>query len=100
MTSMVLDGATPRSRPTDPVTSVDAGRAADLSRSQTVVYAAMRARGVGVTQQELEAFLPGLSPSRVRSAVSELAEHGLVTTNGDTRPTKYGRKAQIWEVTA
>ena len=100
MTTLVLDGIQPRSRGTDPVTSVDAGRAADLSRSQAVVYAAMRARGVGVTQHELETFLPGLSPSRVRSAVSELAEQGLVAVNGETRPTKYGRKAQVWEVSA
>lgn len=96
----VLDGVNPRSRSTDPVTSVDAGRAADLSRSQAVVLAAMRARGTGVTQSELEQYLPGMSPSRVRSAVSELANQGRVTTTGETRPTKYGRQAQIWKVTA
>lgn len=96
MTSMVLDGVNPRARSTDPVTSVDAGRQANLNRSQTVVLAAMRARGIGATQEELVQFLPGLSPSRVRSAVSELAERGLVETTGETRPTKYGRKAQIW----
>lgn len=92
----VLDGPTPRSRATDPVTSVDAGRSADLCRSQAVVLAAMRARGVGVTQQELEEYLPGLSPSRVRSAVSELAERGLVEATDETRPTKYGRAARVW----
>ena len=97
MAIAVLDGPNPRARATDPVTSVDAGRAADLCKSQAVVLAAMRARGVGVTQQELEQFLPGLSPSRVRSAVSELAEQGLVHTTGETRETRYGRQAQIWE---
>lgn len=96
----ILDGSNPRSRSTDPVTSVDAGRSADLCRSQAVVLAAMRARGVGVTQCELEEFLPGLSPSRVRSAVSELAERGLVEATDETRPTKYGRQARVWEVAA
>lgn len=95
-----LDGVNPRARSTDPVTSVDAGRRADLSRSQTVVLAAMRARGVGVTQYELEEFLPGLSPSRVRSAVSELAEQGLVLATEDTKITKFGRQARIWKVAA
>ena len=92
----VLDGVTPRSRSTDPVTSVDAGRRADLSRSQAVVLAAMRARGTGVTQYELEQYLPGLSPSRVRSAVSELAQQGLVLATNDTKTTKYGRSARVW----
>lgn len=100
MSNMVLDGLNPRSRSTDPTTSVDAGRAADLCRSQQVVLAAMRARGVGVTQFELEQFLPGLSPSRVRSAVSELADRGLVQPTGETRPTRYGRRAQVWEAAA
>lgn len=96
----ILDGPNPRSRATDPVTSVDAGRAADLCRSQAVVLAAMRARGVGVTHEELVQYLPGLSPSRVRSAVSELAEQGLVEATDETRLTKYGRQARVWEVAA
>lgn len=92
----ILDGPLPRSRATDPLTSVDAGRAADLCRSQAVVLAAMRARGVGVTQEELVRYLSGLSPSRVRSAVSELAEQGLVEATNETRLTKYGRAARVW----
>lgn len=92
----VLDGSNPRARTNDPLTSVDAGRAADLCRSQAVVLAAMRARGVGVTQEELVRYLPGLSPSRVRSAVSELAEQGLVEATDETRLTKYGRAARVW----
>jgi hypothetical protein len=98
MSSMVLDSLTPRSRSTDPTTSVDAGRAADLPRSQAVVLAAMRARGRGCTQAEVVAMLPGLSPSRARSAVSELAERGLVIATDETRPTMYGRQARVWEV--
>ncbi|MCA0346542.1 MAG: MarR family transcriptional regulator [Actinobacteria bacterium] len=97
MAIAVLDGVAPRSRANDPVTSVDAGRAADLSRSQSVVLAAMRARGAGCTQAEIEGMLPGLSPSRARSAVSELAERGLVVATGETRTTKYGRQARVFE---
>lgn len=96
MSIMALDGVNPRARSTDPVTSVDAGRRADLNRSQTVVLAAMRARGVGVTQYELEQYLPGMSPSRVRSAVSELAQQGLVLATEETRETRYGRQARVW----
>ena len=100
MSSLALDGVTPRSRRNDPIESVEAGRAADLSRSQAVVLAAMRARGVGVTHEELEMFLRGMSPSRVRSAVSELAERGLVQPTGATRTTNFGRQARVWEAAA
>ena len=100
MAIAILDGPTPRSRACDPTTSVDAGRMADLSRSQSVVLAAMRARGAGVTQFELEQYLPGLSPSRVRSAVSELATQGLVERTDETRTTRFGRQAHIWRTAA
>lgn len=100
MAIAALDGVTPRSRANDPITSVDAGRATDLNRSQAVVLAAMRARGTGVTQFELEQHLPGLSPSRVRSAVSELASQGLVERTDETRTTRFGRQAHIWRTTA
>lgn len=95
--SMVLDGLSPRSRSTDPITSVDAGRQANLSRSQSVVYAAMKAHGGELTQEEVVGMLPGLSPSRARSAVSELAERELVRATGRTKPTRYGRRAKAWE---
>lgn len=95
MSSMVLDGASPRSRSTDPVTSVDAGRTADLNGSQSLVYGLMATGGTW-TQAELEVSIFIYSPSRVRSAVSELAEQGLVELTGDTRRTRYGRKAQVF----
>lgn len=100
MSILALDGVNPRTRSTDPITSVDAGRSVDLSHSQSVVLAAMRARGVGVTQYELENFLPGLSPSRVRSAVSELAEQGLVEPTDETKTTRFGRQARVWRTAA
>ena len=95
MSSMVLDGASPRSRSTDPVTSVDAGRAANLHASQEAVLNHMR-RGGSWTQGELERVFPEWSPSRIRSAVSELVELGLVEATGETRLTRYGRKAQVF----
>ena len=84
MSSMVLDGVMPRSRKSDPVTSVNAGRAAKLCESQKDVLEFMDAYG----------FI--YSPSRIRSAVSELESAGLVEWTGDTRPTRYGRKARVY----
>ena len=93
--SMVLDGASPRSRKSDPVTSVDAGRAADLSGSQAAVLDVMRGPFTW-TQAELELFIDQWSPSRVRSAVSELVELGLVEWTGETRLSRYGRQARVY----
>ena len=99
MSSMVLDGVSPRSRSTDPVTSVDAGRAARLHASQEAVLTVMRGVSKGPsgwTQGELERWCPRWSPSRIRSAVSELEALGLVEWTGETRPTKYGRQARVY----
>lgn len=98
MSTMVLDGLSPRSRKSDPVTSVDAGRAAKLYDSQAYVLDFMRKGeyGTDFTQGELETFFLDWSPSRIRSAVSELVELGLVEWTGETRPTKYGRQARVY----
>lgn len=93
--SMVMDGVLPRSRKSDPVTSVDAGRAAKLHESQAEVLCAL-SNGRMRTQGELEVLLSAWSPSRIRSAVSELEALGLVEWTGETRPTKYGRKARVY----
>jgi SOS-response transcriptional repressor LexA len=93
--SMVLDGASPRSRKSDPVTSVDAGRAADLHGSQAAVLDLMRGPYTW-TQAELERGIDRWSPSRIRSAVSELEARGLVEWTGETRPTRYGRQARVY----
>lgn len=98
--SMVMDGVMPRSRKSDPVTSVDAGRSAKLHDSQAAVIAVMRGFGVefGWTQGELEDRLRGdWSPSRIRSAVSELQAKGLVEViEGVARRTPYGRQARVY----
>lgn len=98
MSSMALDGI-PRSRKTDPVTSVEAGRRARLRESQAAVLKALTEVDFGLTQGELEARLPDWSGSRIRTAVSELAEVGLVEPTGMYRKTRYGRKAQVWQLT-
>lgn len=94
--SMVLDGATPRSRKSDPVTSVVAGRAAKLHDSQAYVLEFMRLEPVEYTQGELETYFNDWSPSRIRSAVSELVAMGLVEKTGGTRLTKRGRRAELY----
>lgn len=96
MSSMVLDGASPRSRSSDPVTSVDAGRAAKLHESQRAVHERLLCLDFGATQGELEGMLPEWSPSRIRSAVSELEAKGLVEFTGEMRPTRYGRQARVY----
>ena len=98
MSSMVLDGVSPRSRTSDPVTSVDAGRAARLHASQAAVLGFMRecADQDGFTQGRLEQYFPDWSPSRIRSAVSELEVLGMVEFTGETRLTKYGRQARVY----
>lgn len=96
MSGMVLDGVAARSRSTDPVTSVDAGRAAKLHESQMAVHQRLLNLDFGATQGELEGHLPAWSPSRIRSAVSELVELGLVEFTGETRPTRYGRQARVY----
>ena len=95
MSSMALDGLMPRSRRLDPVTSVDAGRAARLQASQEAVLSFMRTGGEW-TQGDLEVGFPEWSPSRIRSAVSELEALGLVEATGETRPTRYGRQARVY----
>lgn len=99
MSSMVMDGAAARSRSTDPVTSVNAGRAANLKGSQAAVFDIIRLGKRGWAQFEVEANLPEFSGSRVRSAVSELVEVGLIApVEGKLRETPYGRKAQVYRV--
>lgn len=95
---MALDGV-PRSRRTDPVTSVEAGRRARLRESQSAVLRALTEVDFGLTQSELEARITDWSPSRVRTAVSELAEVGLVEPTGTYRKTRSGRNAQVWQLT-
>lgn len=101
MSTLALDGVLPRSRSTDPVTSVDAGRSADLSRSQRQVLALFERVAQPVADHELvrTAELMGLpfTAQRIRTARAELAEAGrVVLVEGQYRRTKTGRRAQVW----
>lgn len=99
--SLVMDGTTPRSRSTDPVTSVVAGRSVDLLHSQQLVLEVFEISPVhGFAQFEVERVLFGqLTPSRIRSAVSELTEKGLLyVVEGEYRTTPSGRNARVYKL--
>ncbi len=101
----VLDGVEPRSRATDPVTSVDAGRDADLSRSQAAVLDIFRtsrfAQRWGLADHTL-VYLAGVAgldftPQRIRSARAELAKRQLVVhTPGNYVESPTGKNARVW----
>lgn len=101
MSSMALDGTEPRSRSTDPITSVDAGRATNTVSSREQVLALMK-QGGEWTQGELEQILAyrPWTPQRIRTAVSELKKRGLVEKTGATRETRHRRKAELYRVVA
>lgn len=103
MSSMILDGASPRSRSTDPITSVDAGRAVDLPGSQAMVLEVLQDLGP-CTDFELEDNLKDYySPQRVRTARSELVTQGHVEDTGSLRISQRGRRrkhhAKVWRLT-
>ncbi len=104
--SMVMDGLMPRSRAKDPVTSLEAGRAADLKGSQRYVFDTLTTFGP-FADHELVEFYAGdesgrryygsWTPQRLRSARKELADAGLVEATGEVVPSEYGRPAQVWQ---
>lgn len=98
--SMVLDPL-PRSRSTDPITSVDAGRSVDLNKSQLLVLGLAKAVPQ-FTQQDMERWTRDImSPSRARSAVSELvAKEKICVVEGEFKKTWSGRKARVYEAVA
>jgi hypothetical protein len=107
--SLALDGTSPRSRRTDPVTSVDAGRWADWGTSQGQVIRFLEGRRHRFWT--LKTFVPAVqawaesigddvfSESRYRSAVKELTDQGLITLTGDTDDAPRGHRSRIWTLT-
>lgn len=99
---MALDGASPRTRSKDPVTSVDAGRAVALPESQTAVLMLLTSEG-SMADHELTALaakygIP-FSQQRLRTARAELAEAGaVVRVDGEFRLTKSNYRAQVWSL--
>ena len=85
-------------RRTDHVTAHEAADTTDPAASRRFVMFALYEHGT-LAQFELERLATGLwSPSRVRTAVSELVERGLVKFTGIYRLTPSGRRAQVWAV--
>ena len=96
---ILFAGDVPRVRESDPLTSHAAADSNDVPRSHALVMS-LFANTRWLAQFEAEALLFGkCSPSRVRSAFSELEEAGRLTRTAFTMPTPYGRTAQVWEVT-
>ena len=86
----------PRVRESDPITSHEAADSNNVSRSHQMVSKLLEQWGA-VAQFEAENLLRGvLSPSRVRSAFSELEALGRVKRTDEFRPTPSGRRAQVW----
>lgn len=92
----------PRVRRTDPVSSHEAADSNNVPLSHRLVLQAIDMAGKrGLTQAQAEAWLRGqLSPSRVRTAFSELEVLGKVRRTDEYRKTPSGRRAQVWEVVA
>lgn len=106
---MALDGDTPRSRKSDPTTSVDAGRSVSQALSQQYVRGLLAVHGAMADHQLValaaddkaghEAF-GRFSPQRLRSARAELVALGDVESVPDEyRRTDSGRRAHVWRVT-
>jgi hypothetical protein len=87
----------PRVHRNDPLTSSAAADSNDVPRSHALVMGLFTSHR-WLAQFEAEALLTGqLSPSRVRTAFTELEEAGQLTRTAMTMPTPYGRTAQLWE---
>lgn len=88
-----------RTRRNDPLTSHAAADSNDVPRSHRLVLDLFGSHR-WLAQFEAEALLAGLlSPSRVRTAFTELEEAGQLSRTDMTMPTPYGRTAQLWEAT-
>lgn len=94
--SIILSDDSPRVRKSDPLTSHVAADSSNRADSKKAVLTALRIHK-HLAAYELEAILPDWSPSRIRTALTELAEDGLVVRSDRTRNTRYGRPAHVWE---
>lgn len=96
MPTVMLDGG-PRVRKADPVSSHEAADSNKVAKSHRLVLAAMEWFDGSAAQFEAERLIAGvLSPSRVRSAFSELEALGKVRRTDEFRLTLSGRRAQVW----
>lgn len=96
-------------RRTDPHTSHEAARSFtpdELSRTQQAVYWTLYGLGPSTDEELVDAYLAyarrtgytRLSHSGVRTRRRELADIGMVVDTGETRATRSGRQAIVWEI--
>lgn len=100
----VFDTDTPRARTSDPVTSHWASDSSAKSVQPSRAFVLFILRELGpLSQPELinvaRARDLHFSDSRLRSAVSELRENGLVEFTGFYHQTQSGNRTQVWQLT-
>lgn len=95
--SIFPNGDSPRVRKNDPLTSHAAADSSNVKDSKHAVLSKLR-QHKHLAAFELEQVLPEWSPSRIRTALTELKADGLVVRSERTRPTRFGRDAHVWEV--
>ena len=88
-------------RANDPDTSQEAADGLRVRYSHEQVLVAARRVGAVFTADQLEAALEGepITPQRVRTAVSELRELGLMERLEFKRTTRHGRPAYLHRLT-
>lgn len=103
--SLLEWGENNRSRTNGPETSRQAARAVTekggtLKPSQIDVLQIIKQRGTCTqrTLEETECLAKKYSPSRIRSAVSELKQMRLVSDSGQRERLESGRMAIVWRV--
>jgi hypothetical protein len=105
-------GDTARARKTDPVTSHEAADSISVvgrEASEVEVLTILRAADKPITSEQLEHRhitrawqIPGISlysGARLRTALKQLADDGMVIRDGEGR-TKSGRRAATWRAAA
>jgi|GEM_PF-3994483 len=94
-----LFAPSPAARLTNPETSHAAAQSMrEQARVQRAsIVACLRQYGPQ-TADELDARL-NWRPTTAGRRMAELAKLGTVRTNGETRPTRSGRAAEVWDVT-
>ena len=101
----LLEWAGTRSRANDPDTSKEAADAVTakggtLKPSQIDVLHILKQYRTATqkTLENTEDLQRNYSPSRIRSAVSELVQMGMVVDSGERERLESGRKAIVWRL--
>lgn len=90
-----LFAASTRARATDPGTSHAAAAAAHADAQRAACLAALRQQG-GLTADEVDAYLHW-RPTTAGRRLGELRALGLIRATEQTRLTRSGRAALVWE---